>query len=84
MKNSLVNVYGYSPYQIVFGRNPNLLSYLVHKPPALEGQTISKTMRKHLVGLHEARKAFVASESSEKIRCALRKQIRPSGEKYKT
>ncbi|CAG2221800.1 unnamed protein product [Mytilus edulis] len=82
-KNSLVNVYGYSPYQIVFGRNPNLPSTLVNKPPALEGETMSKTMGKHLVGLHEARKAFVASESSEKIRRALRKQVRPSGEKFR-
>ncbi|VDH89490.1 Hypothetical predicted protein [Mytilus galloprovincialis] len=82
-KNSLVNVYGYSPYQIVFGRNPNLPSTLVNKPPALEGETMSKTTGKHLVGLHEARKAFVASESSEKIRRALRKQVRPSGEKFK-
>ncbi|VDI13884.1 Hypothetical predicted protein [Mytilus galloprovincialis] len=44
---------------------------------------MSKTMGKHLVGLHEARKAFVASESSEKIRRALRKQVRPSGEKFR-
>ncbi|VDI51207.1 Hypothetical predicted protein [Mytilus galloprovincialis] len=79
-KNSLVNVYGYSPYQIVFGRHPNLPSTLVNKPPALEGETMSKTMGKHLVGFHEARKAFVASESSEKIRRALRKQVRPSGQ----
>ena len=82
-KNSLINVYGYSPYQIVFGRNPNLPSTLVNKPPALEGETMSKAMGKHLVGLHEARKAFVSSESSEKISRALRKQIRPSGEKVK-
>ncbi|CAG2196694.1 unnamed protein product [Mytilus edulis] len=82
-KNSLVNVYGYSPYQIVFGRNPNRPPTLVNKPPALEGETMSKTMGKHLVGLHEARKAFVASESSEKIRRALRKQVRPSGEKFR-
>ncbi|CAC5407523.1 unnamed protein product [Mytilus coruscus] len=47
-KNSLVNVYGYSPYQIVFGRNPNLPSTLVNKPPALEGETMSKTTGKHL------------------------------------
>ncbi|VDI46237.1 Hypothetical predicted protein [Mytilus galloprovincialis] len=45
---------------------------------------MSKTMGKHLVGLHEARKAFVASESSEKIRRALRKQVRPSVMKRKT
>ncbi|CAG2237353.1 unnamed protein product [Mytilus edulis] len=63
-KNSLVNVYWYSPYQIVFGRNPNLPSTLVNKPPALEGETMT-------------------SESSEKIRRALRKQVRPSGEKFR-
>ncbi|VDI55042.1 integrin-linked kinase-associated serine/threonine phosphatase 2C [Mytilus galloprovincialis] len=44
-KNSLVNVYGYSPYQIVFGRNPNLPSTLVNKPPALEGETMSEKFR---------------------------------------
>ncbi|CAG2191494.1 unnamed protein product [Mytilus edulis] len=82
-KNSLLNVYGYSPYQIVFGRNPNMPSSIVNKPPALEGTTISNVMGKHLVGLHEARKAFIAAESSEKVRRALRKQIRPSGEKFK-
>ncbi|VDI58470.1 Hypothetical predicted protein [Mytilus galloprovincialis] len=55
----------------------------INKPPALEGTTISNVMGKHLVGLHEARKAFIAAESSEKVRRALRKQIRPSGEKFK-
>ena len=81
-KNSLLNVHGFSPYQIVFGRNPNLPSVIVNKPPALEGETISKVMGKHLTGLYEARKAFISAESSEKIRRALRKQIRPSGEKF--
>ena len=82
-KNSLLSVHGFSPYQIVYGRNPNLPSTIVNKPPALEGETISKVMGKHLTGLHEARKAFISSESSEKIRRALRKNIRPSGEKFK-
>ena len=31
-KNSLHNVYGYSPNQIVFGRNPNLPSVIDDKP----------------------------------------------------
>ncbi|CAC5404047.1 unnamed protein product [Mytilus coruscus] len=82
-KNSLLNMYGYSPYQIVFGRNPNMPSSIVNKPPALEGTTINNVMGKHLSGLHKARKAFIAAESSEKVRRALRKQIRPSGEKFK-
>ncbi|CAC5412170.1 unnamed protein product [Mytilus coruscus] len=67
----------YHWFKIVFGRNPNLPSTLVNNPPVLKGETMSKTMGKHLVGLHKARKAFEASESSEKIRRALRKQVRP-------
>ena len=81
-KNSLLSVHGFSPYQIVYGRNPNLPSVIVNKPPALEGETMCSFMGKHLTGLHEGRKAFISSESSEKIRRALRKQIRPSGEKF--
>ena len=41
-KNALHNVYGYSPYQPVFGKNPNLPSVLVDSPPALEGTSISQ------------------------------------------
>jgi hypothetical protein len=41
-KNTLNNVNGFSPYQIVFGRNPNLPSAFSDKLPALEGQTTSK------------------------------------------
>ena len=82
-KNSLLSVHGFSPYQIVYGRNPNLPSNIVNKAPALEGETISKIMGKHLTGLHEARKQFISSESREKVRRALRKNIRPSGENFK-
>ncbi|XP_014051020.1 uncharacterized protein isoform X1 [Salmo salar] len=39
-KNSMHNVHGYSPYQLVFGQNPNLPSVLVDKPPALEGASV--------------------------------------------
>lgn len=35
-KNALNNVHGYSPYQLVFGRNPNLPSTLIDKLPALD------------------------------------------------
>ena len=82
-KNSLLSVHGFSPYQIVYGRNPNLPSNIVNKAPALEGETISKVMGKHLTGLHEGRKSFISSESAEKVRRALRKNIRPTGEKFK-
>ncbi len=81
-KNSLQMTHGWSPYQLVFGSNPNLPSVLVDKPPALEGTTISEVFAKHLNSMHAARKAFIQAESSERIRRALRHNIRPSGTVY--
>lgn len=83
-KNTMQNVNGFSPYQLVFGENPNLPSVLVDRPPALEGTTMSEWVGKHITALHEARKAFTEAECSERIRRALRKQLRPTDEKYET
>ena len=68
-KNSMQMVYGYSSNQLVFGTNPNLSDGL----PAMEGKTSSEVT--HLNALHAARKAFIESESSERIRKALKKKI---------
>ena len=81
-KNSLQMVEGYSPYQLVFGRNPNLPSVIHDSSPALEGMTKSEIVASHLNASHNARKAFVQAEASEKIRRALRHRVRPSGKKY--
>ncbi|CAG2196696.1 unnamed protein product [Mytilus edulis] len=83
-KNALDNEHGYSPYQLVYGRNPNLPSVLTDKLPALEGTTMSEVVGKHIETLHSARTAFTRSECSERIRRALRKQTRPSGISYQT
>ena len=79
-KNCLVNIHGFSPYQIVYGRNPNLPSNIINKPPALENKTM---MKRHLTDLQEVRKRYLAAESSERIQRALRKQIRLKGEELK-
>ena len=79
-KNSLSMVYGWSPYQLVFGANPNLPNTFTDKPPALENTTVSKNFAKHLNALHSGRRAFIQAESSERIRRALRHKIRASGE----
>ena len=47
-KNALHNVYGHSPNQLVFGRNPNLPSVLTDEPQALEGVTSSELLAQHL------------------------------------
>ncbi len=83
-KNSMLNVHGYSPYQLVFGQNPNLPSVLVDKLPALEGTTVSAKVGEHISALHASRKAFTEAESSERIRRALRKQLRPTDDMYVT
>ena len=48
-------------------------------PTSIEVETISECFNKHLAGLHAARKAFIESESSVKIKRALRHKIRTNG-----
>jgi transposase InsO family protein len=77
-KNSLQMWHGYSSYQIVFGRNPNLPNVMTENVPALAGSTSSEVLAEHLNALHAARKAFVESEADERIRRALRCKVRAS------
>ena len=80
-KNLLLNSYGYSPNQLVFGYNPNFPSVMRNKPPALEGVITSKLIALHLNALHSARKRFIKSEADEKLRRALRHKTRLSTSK---
>ena len=81
-KNSIQNVQGYGPFQLVFGRNPNLPSVMIHQPPALEGSTMSGHVRKHINALHASKEAFVKAECSETIRRAWHKQIHSSPREF--
>jgi len=58
-KNALQNASGYSPNQLVFGRNTNMPTVLTDLPPALENTTASDIVRKNLEALHAARKNFI-------------------------
>ena len=77
-KNSLQNVHGFSPYQLVFGHNPVLPSPLNNRPPALEDPHTRSTeiVKENLNAQHSARVAFMESERSERIRRALRTNTR--------
>ena len=84
-KNSLANVHGFSPYQLVFGKNPRIPNILTDKPPALYAGSGIEIVRNNLNALHKAREEFVRCESSEKLRRALRHNVRSSGDiKYVT
>ena len=84
-KNSLQNIAGFSPFQLVLGRNPRLPSTLTDDLPAITQRSMPELIRENLNALHSARTAFIACENDEKIRRALRNNIRSSGEtKYVT
>ena len=77
-KNALQMYHGYSSYQIVFGRNPNLPNIMNVSLTALHGKTSSEIIAMHLNALQPARKAFVQSEADERVRRALRSKVRAS------
>ena len=79
-KNSFINVSGFSPHQLVFGKNINLPSTLNDTLSA--GHSDNPLILEHLKSLHSAREAFMKSESSNKLRIALRKQTRNTREHF--
>ena len=77
-KNCLQMVGGFSPYQLVYGRNPRLPGIMDDDLPALEGTSSEEVIAKHLNASLSARKAFISAEASEKIRRALKGNVRQS------
>lgn len=75
-KNSLSMVYGYSPYQLVFGKNPRLPNILNDPPPSWAIEPKSKALVKQLRALHATREAFIKAEACEKLKIALKSKIR--------
>ena len=59
-------------------KNPNLPSILNNRLPALEGVSNSEIAADNLNAMHAARKGFIECEASEKLRRAVRHQVRTS------
>ena len=75
-KNSLANVYGFSPNMLVFGRNPNFPTAFINAPPANNSICLDKYVSENLNAMHIARKSFIEQESSERLRRALNRKSR--------
>ena len=75
-KNALLNSYGYSTNQLVFGYNPNFPSVIENKLPALEGVTSSELLTSHLNALLSARRRFIETEADQKLGRALKHKAR--------
>ena len=63
--NSLSNVHGFSPFQMVFGRNPTIPSLQTDKPPALDDEITSEIIRNNLNAMHAARQAHMKCDSDD-------------------
>ena len=75
-KNSIQNVHGFSPAQLVFGFNPVLPTVHTDKPPALSSTRYAEIVTNHLEAMKRGREAMVQSDSSEQIRRALNHNTR--------
>ena len=75
-KNTLCNQSGYSSNQMVFGRNPNFPSVLNDILPGLScDDDLAYTVEENLKAMRVAREACIKSESSDKIKTALRHNV---------
>lgn len=77
-KNTLSNVYGFSPNQLVFGKNPNFPSVHTDMPPAQNEETNNEYISQTLQALNNARQSFVRQEANERLRRALNHKTRTS------
>ena len=75
-KNSLINHNGFSPSQIVFGKNSNRPNIMSDTLPALEKAATSVDLALHIATLDSAREAFMKAQTLEKIKIVLKKQTR--------
>ena len=82
-KNSLTTVHGYSPFQLVFGRNIRLPNILNDPPPTYEIKTMSKALADNLAAIHATREAHMKAESCEKLKKALKHKVRTFDHTYK-
>ena len=75
-RNAYDNNSGFSPNQLVFGFNPAIPDIYHNKLPGLENVTMSEIVRRNLNAVHVARREFVKFESCDRIKRALRHNIR--------
>ena len=71
-KNCLPMNNGFSSFQLVFGKNPNLPNIIHDFLPALEGVSTSKVVGEHITAMYAGRKAFAEVQCDEQTRRAFR------------
>ena len=77
-RNCLYNNQGFSSNQLVFGTNPVFPNVCINSPPGNEPPSDSIVVAKNLEAMHKARESYIRAESSERIKRALRHNVRQS------
>jgi len=75
-RNALHNFSGFAPNQLVFGNNPVYPSVFTGDAPQLEERTNSHIVAENLNAMNAARREFIRSESDDRVRRALLRQVR--------
>ena len=78
-KNCLTNQNGFSPNELVFGRNPilpNVTKESGYRLTSLERGQEEELVRDSLNAMHKAREVYIRNESCNKLRIAMKKKIR--------
>ena len=73
--NSLKNVTRHSPNPLAFEKNSNFPIVCDDQLPLLENKTSSQVVAENVNALHHVRQNFINTESSSKLKPALRHQI---------
>ncbi len=82
VKNSLRNIYGYSSFELTFGRVPRLPNIMTDPIPASQIEPRSQELIKNLDSLYGTREAFAKAEKCEKFRLALNRKMRAVNRDY--
>ena len=77
-KNSLYNLHGFSPFILVFGKNPRLPNILNGSLPSMETTTTSEYLANNLNAMNKARISYIKAENQEKVKRALRHNVSSS------
>ena len=75
-QKKLQMVWGYSPHQLVFGRNPEIPILTGYMSPSMTEEILEETLREILEYAHKAREIYIQQEADRKIKRALRHEIR--------
>ena len=73
---------GFSPFQIVYGTNPNIPGIINSTPTSLSSDFASQDVRKHMTRLNTAREAFRIADNDERIKRAFKSKLSKANAKF--